>query len=233
MYNCILAGGDNIGLAFEQMGVGNYQGDYNVFHMDRVEDRAIAVGYTDEFDLDQTASGAWTTYSSQDAHSLVVSEDTTLFVDPRNLDLRLSPRSPAIDRGTEVGAPSTDLEGHARPWGEGYDIGAYEYGFSTGILEPTVREGVQPTPEAYALYPNAPNPFNPLTTIAYDLPRSSDVSLRIYTLTGQQMAKIVWAHQGPGRYEVLWDGRGLASGVYLYRLDAGKFVETRRMLLLK
>lgn len=125
MYNTILAGGDNIGLAFEQ-DAKNYRGDYNVFHNDN-PDRAIAVAYEDEFSLNQVAAGEWTTYSGQDAHSIVTSSAADLFVDPANFDLHLLKTSPAIDKGTSVGAPSEDYDGIARPQGQGYDIGAYEF----------------------------------------------------------------------------------------------------------
>jgi len=125
MVNCILAGGDNIGLAFEEMGVTHYQGDYNLFHNDN-PNRAVVVGYTDEFSLAQVDSGEWTAYSGQDAHSIVVYSDADIFVDPAVLDLHLSPLSSAIDSGTSVDAPSEDFDGRARPQGAGYDIGAYE-----------------------------------------------------------------------------------------------------------
>jgi hypothetical protein len=114
-----------IRFTFEQMGVTNYQGDYNLFHNDN-PNRAIVVGYTDEFSLAQLASGEWTAYSGQDAHSIVVYSEADIFVDPAVSDLHLSPASPAIDTGTSAGAPSEDFDGRARPQGNGYDIGAYE-----------------------------------------------------------------------------------------------------------
>ena len=126
MYNTILVGGDNIGLAFEQ-DAKNYRGDYNVFHNDN-PDRAIYVGFGDEFTLNQIVAGNWTTYSSQDAHSIVASSLAELFVGPANFDLHLLKTSPAIDIGTSVGAPSDDYDGNRRPIGKKHDIGAYEYG---------------------------------------------------------------------------------------------------------
>jgi len=87
-------------------------------------------------------------------------------------------------------------------------------------------------PSGYALGQNVPNPFNPLTTIAYELPQASDVMLTIYAITGQKVV-LVDAHQQAGHHTVRFDGSGFGNGVYLYRLETGGFVETRRMLLLK
>jgi hypothetical protein len=88
-------------------------------------------------------------------------------------------------------------------------------------------------PSGYSLAQNYPNPFNPVTTIAYDLPQASSVALALYTVTGQKVAVLVDAYQQAGQHRVLFDGSGFANGVYLYRLEAGSFVETNRMLLLK
>ena len=80
---------------------------------------------------------------------------------------------------------------------------------------------------------NMPNPFNPITTIAYDLSEPANVTLRVYALTGQEVATLVSAYQQPGHYEATWDGSGFANGMYLYRLEAGPYTATKRMLLLK
>ena len=96
-------------------------------------------------------------------------------------------------------------------------------------------------PTAYALYQNYPNPFNAETTISYDLPEMAHVRLVIYDLTGQKIRILVHnAHHQPGSYTVIWDGRdedgrSVASGIYLYRLEAVDrgFVATKRMLLIR
>ena len=95
------------------------------------------------------------------------------------------------------------------------------------------QEIVREIPTAYKLHQNHPNPFNPSTTIAYDLSEASHVRLTIYSIAGQRVATLMSAHQEAGHYEVTWNGSGFANGVYLYRLEAGDFVETQRMVLLK
>lgn len=96
-----------------------------------------------------------------------------------------------------------------------------------------VTESLAEVPTSYNLAQNYPNPFNPVTTISYDLPKADDVTLTIYTITGQEVATLVSGHQDAGHYEVVWDGSGLATGLYFYRLEAGSSLEPRKMLLLR
>ncbi len=123
MYNCILAGGKNIGLAFEKRSAKNYKGDYNLFQNDNT-DRAIAVGCEGEFSLSQLSG--WQSYSGQDKHSITATSPSKIFVDPKKFDLHLLEGSPAIDKGRSESAPPKDYDGKSRPRGKGYDIGAYE-----------------------------------------------------------------------------------------------------------
>ena len=80
---------------------------------------------------------------------------------------------------------------------------------------------------------NAPNPFNPVTTISYTLPQSGEVRLTVYAVTGQEVVTQVAGYREAGFHRVTWDAGDCANGVYLYRLEAGSFVETKRMPLLK
>ncbi|MBW7995439.1 MAG: T9SS type A sorting domain-containing protein [Candidatus Glassbacteria bacterium] len=96
-------------------------------------------------------------------------------------------------------------------------------------------------PKAFSLAQNYPNPFNPSTTIGYAIPeenRLMGVKLNVFNLRGQLIRTLVDQEQGPGTYNVNWDGtdergRQIGSGVYFYRLVAGDFVSTRKMVVLK
>jgi hypothetical protein len=80
---------------------------------------------------------------------------------------------------------------------------------------------------------NYPNPFNPSTTIRYELPHASQVSLKVYNTLGQEVATLVNETKPGGAYTVEFNAGNLASGVYLYRLQAGNFVETRKLVVLR
>ena len=93
-------------------------------------------------------------------------------------------------------------------------------------------------PGEFALHPNFPNPFNPTTMIAYDLPNASDVQLNIYDLMGRNINTVVNQNQSAGRHFVTWNaidflGNQVSAGVYIYRLQAGNMISTRKMILMK
>jgi hypothetical protein len=105
-------------------------------------------------------------------------------------------------------------------------VRVYKIDKVTAVKEPQL-------PNTFALYQNYPNPFNPTTTISYDLPVRSRVKLTVYNILGQEVATLVDSEQEPGRYDVKFDAIGLPSGVYFYRLEAGKFVDVKKMILVK
>lgn len=95
-----------------------------------------------------------------------------------------------------------------------------------------------PLPREFGLAQNYPNPFNPTTTIEFRIPQSSRVSLSVYNILGQHVRKLVDQDLAAGTYSTHWDGNSdggqrLASGVYLYRLQTGSYVESRKMMLMK
>ena len=88
-------------------------------------------------------------------------------------------------------------------------------------------------PTTYTLEQNYPNPFNPSTTIKYDLPKPSDVRLTVFDMLGREVTVLVNERKDASVHEVKFDSSKLASGVYLYRLQAGDFTQTNRLMLLK
>jgi hypothetical protein len=93
--------------------------------------------------------------------------------------------------------------------------------------------GKSVTPREFSLDQNYPNPFNPSTTIRYSLPADTRVSLKVFDILGREVATLVNGEENGGAKSVVWDGAGMASGEYFCRIQAGNFVATRRMLLLK
>ena len=88
-------------------------------------------------------------------------------------------------------------------------------------------------PGEFKLFPNYPNPFNPETKIRYDLLKNSKVNINVYNVVGCQVKTLVDHFKNAGSYEVIFDGAQLASGVYLYRLEAGSYKEVKKMILIK
>jgi hypothetical protein len=89
------------------------------------------------------------------------------------------------------------------------------------------------TPDGYSLHQNYPNPFNPSTTIRYALPKSVKVKLSVYDMLGREISVLVNEEQPAGWKEAIWNVHGIASGMYVYRLTAGEFTQSRKMLLMK
>ncbi|HMQ99156.1 MAG TPA: T9SS type A sorting domain-containing protein, partial [Ignavibacteria bacterium] len=120
----------------------------------------------------------------------------------------------------------------------GFNVGGFgpwsvTWRFTTQVI------GIEPIssiiPDRYMLYNNYPNPFNPVTTINFDIPSGvdTDVELVIYDVTGRIAAVLVNSALRPGKYSAVWNASGFASGVYFYRLSAGKFTDIKKMIVVK
>lgn len=194
-----------------------------------VESGSIHVAYCD-------VQGGWSGTGNINADPQFVPGDTLY---------HLSSTSPCINAGIDsllmgsimIKCTPDDYESDPRPYsGTLPDIGADETDVVTGVE----RWQAANIPQEYALYQNFPNPFNPRTVISYQLPArsaggpiSSSIELSIYNLLGQKVATLVSESQPAGIYKVEWDATGLASGVYLYRLEAGEFVQSKKLILMR
>ena len=164
-----------------------------------------------------------------------ISEDP-LFVDPENDDFHLmsipcgdSADSPCIDAGSPYYSDSLlDCS-----WGLGTsasDMGAYGGGDTAYVA---IRDVPSILPERLMLSRNCPNPFNSSTTIEYGLQEAGRVRIDIYDLLGRRVETLVDEHMQAGRHRVVWEASGYSSGVYFYLVEAGDFVDTKRMVYLK
>jgi hypothetical protein len=115
--------------------------------------------------------------------------------------------------------------------GTGVDIWANVLDWDNPV---TIRDNIsEPLPVKFQLHQNYPNPFNPITNISYVLPITCHLELSIYNILGQKVATLVNKRQSAGNYNIEWDASGLVSGVYYYQLQAGDFLEVKKMVLLK
>jgi hypothetical protein len=114
-----------------------------------------------------------------------------------------------------------------------YDAWAIAEHFLLSSTITSVPQSQAALPSSVHLYQNYPNPVNPATTIRFILPQRSHATLTVYNMLGQPVATLANGEVEAGSHEVTFDGSGLASGVYFYRLRAGDYVESRKLVLLK
>ena len=114
-----------------------------------------------------------------------------------------------------------------------YDGSSSRIGHATSLVTTGVADRKRIVPIEFNLAQNYPNPFNPSTTIKFELPRASRVALTVYDVLGRQVSVLVNERRNAGVYEVKFDGSELASGVYFYRIQAGDYVATKKLVLMK
>jgi len=153
-----------------------------------------------------------------------------LFTNPNLDEFSLTENSPCIDVGTAwfiwnndtlIDLSSGEYQGVAP------DMGADEYPSTVNISNSTAM------PTEYVLNQNFPNPFNPITTISYELPKTSDVTVKVYDISGRLVETLVNSCQNAGRYAAQWNASGYSSGVYFYRVETPEFSDVRKMILMK
>jgi hypothetical protein len=140
-----------------------------------------------------------------------------LFCDPDSGDYSLAENSPCVDTGQD-----------------GSNMGAFGIGCDAIILN--ISDELVPV--TYTLHQNYPNPFNPVTTLRYDLPENDMINITIYDMLGRQVKTLVNQTQDAGYRSVIWDatndyGKPVSAGLYLYQIQAGEYISTKKMVLLK
>jgi hypothetical protein len=128
--------------------------------------------------------------------------------------------------------PPFCYDGNPRPNPSGTlpDIGACESPLPNPV---GVEDDLSQIPDEYSLAQNYPNPFNPVTTIKYGILERSFVELKLFDILGREIEVLVNEEQDVAFYEIQFNAAELSSGIYFYRLQAGDFVKTKKMMLLK
>ncbi|MDZ7292276.1 MAG: T9SS type A sorting domain-containing protein [candidate division KSB1 bacterium] len=132
--------------------------------------------------------------------------------------LHLAPGSDLIDAGVDLGMPFK---------GKAPDLGAFESDFVSAV------ETAEFAPAEFRLDQNYPNPFNPLTMIKYEVPKRTRVKITLLDILGQEVMKLVDEEKAAGTYELRLTAQNLSSGIYFYRLEAGKLTQTKKMILMR
>ncbi|MEN8192064.1 MAG: T9SS type A sorting domain-containing protein, partial [Bacteroidota bacterium] len=104
--------------------------------------------------------------------------------------------------------------------------------FSINVIT-DINEELTNLPKEFSLGQNYPNPFNPSTKIKYSIPNRTQVTLKVFDVLGSEIITLVNKEQTAGYYAIEFDASNLTSGIYFYRVQAGQFVETKKMILLR
>ncbi len=184
-------------------------------------------------DFDDVMILSWTPNHEQDVvdYFLDVSDDS-LFIADQYYSFAISDTF-FIDSSYQTGSTV-----HYRLSAADYTGNVSGYSDTLSIrIDPTTADNIV-SPAEYMLYPSYPNPFNPITTILYEIPEETTISLDIYNLRGQHITTLSHGDQQAGRYKRIWDGRDtsgklVATGIYFARFSAGDYTKTVKMLYLK
>ncbi len=200
---------------FFQYSIRNLEITYNI-QKNRQSDAKIAVESTDKvwiassgtglFSCDTKSGGIWNNYNPYNSDIGIAFIGTVL-----------------IDNFGNKWITSANAEGTIVEFNE------------NGIITAVHENGEQAIeqPKDFMILQNFPNPFNPTTTINYALPQAGNVTLKVYDMLGREVATLVNEYKNAGYYQANFDAGKLSSGVYFYTLQAGKFVETKKLVLMK
>lgn len=160
-----------------------------------------------------------------------IAEDTTNLGIVYSADL--SSTTQFDSAGVDLKLRVVDQSGNPSEWVLEPAFGVGKFSGGNSIVTSVNKASNTNLPAIFALHQNYPNPFNPSTTIRYDLPKTCLTTLKIYDLLGCEVTVLVDEQKPAGVYQVTFNARSLSSGVYFYRLQAGSYTETKKLLLLK
>ncbi len=132
-----------------------------------------------------------------------------------------------------IGALSVHFASDMVGWGSQWEINQIQKYVGPRIITSVKEQQIAELPAVFMLAQNYPNPFNPSTTIRYSVPIRSEVVLKVFGILGNEIVTLIDEEKSAGTYEVTWNDPRLASGVYFYRLTAGQYTQTRKMVLMK
>ena len=206
------------------------------------------------FAVPQLVAGTW---HSLDVPLPVELSSFTASIDQNVVNLKWQTKTEMNNYGFEIERASF-ITSHIQGWekigfieGTGNSISPKDYSFidvnpSGGKLIYRLRQidlngsseysdevEVELTPSEFALYQNYPNPFNPITNIKFDIPKTAKINLIVYNLLGEKIATLLDGDKEAGFYEVKFDASSFSSGIYIYKLTAGDFVQTKKMTMMK
>ncbi len=178
-------------------------------------------------------------YDSSYYAKMIVSKDNKIYFSTRKDALLLLNSSNGeewekiitpFDELTEIGCDGLFQDHLDNIW-IGYNNGNLAVYNPEGIT--SIKNGINDHLKVFSLSQNYPNPFNPSTKISYSIPNQSHVSLKVYDVLGREVALLISKEQPVGNYSIEFDASKLTSGIYFYRIQAGEFIETKKMVLMK
>lgn len=154
--------------------------------------------------------------------------DVQLSVTPDDIVVALNPDEFSVS----ISAPGFEGEGTLTITVSDSEGGSVQASITIDVQTSVANEADE-LPVEFSLSQNYPNPFNPSTNISYAIPKAAEVKLLIFDMLGRNVASLVNERKAPGRYTVRFDAGNLSSGTYIYRIEAGSFVQTKKLMLIK
>lgn len=200
----------------------DFESDYNNFQFGD-NSYLSTMGSAEEAIIESTDFATWITDSGYDENSTKIDVE---FVSGSDLRLTGESIGDVNLAGTPLADVTTDVDGNQRS-----EVAPYKGAFEGEAFD--VAAEIDDKPLAYSLSQNYPNPFNPTSNIQFTLPQNNHVRIDVYNINGQLVQTLVNTNMTAGEHTVTFNARNLASGVYIYRIVAGNFVQSKRMTLIK